>query len=99
MLVLCPSGVSANEFLNTSSELRNEKLRLLQQITKMFFSLSHHGAQGGSNVPQTPLYSARVLKEEEDQWPEVQVCHIVFARYFSLFFCEADATFIGPFPL
>lgn len=27
---------------------------------------------GGSNVPQTPLYSARVLKEEEDQWPEVQ---------------------------
>jgi len=27
---------------------------------------------GGNNVPQTPLYSARVLKEEEDQWPEVQ---------------------------
>jgi len=27
---------------------------------------------GGTNVPQTPLYSARVLKEEEAQWPEVQ---------------------------
>lgn len=28
--------------------------------------------KGGENVPQTPLYSARVLREEEDQWTEVQ---------------------------
>lgn len=27
---------------------------------------------GGEYVPQTPLYSAKVLKEEEDQWSEVQ---------------------------
>ena len=29
--------------------------------------------QGYSQVPQTLLYSARVLKEEESQWPEVKV--------------------------
>ncbi|CAN7988138.1 unnamed protein product, partial [Ixodes hexagonus] len=36
--------------------------------TVLFFSL----LQKYTEVPQTPLYSVRVLREEEDQWPEVQ---------------------------
>ncbi|CAK8685465.1 unnamed protein product [Clavelina lepadiformis] len=34
--------------------------------------MSSQWVSGVSQVPQTPLYSARVLKEEQSQWPEVQ---------------------------
>uniref|UniRef100_A0A023FQH7 non-specific serine/threonine protein kinase n=1 Tax=Amblyomma cajennense TaxID=34607 RepID=A0A023FQH7_AMBCJ len=34
--------------------------------------LAHKWIAKYTEVPQTPLYSVRVLREEEDQWPEVQ---------------------------
>uniref|UniRef100_H2ZGT8 non-specific serine/threonine protein kinase n=1 Tax=Ciona savignyi TaxID=51511 RepID=H2ZGT8_CIOSA len=34
--------------------------------------MKHPWVSGVSVVPQTPLFSARVLREEEAQWPEVQ---------------------------
>ncbi|XP_078485546.1 MAP kinase-activated protein kinase 2-like [Ciona intestinalis] len=34
--------------------------------------VAHPWVSGVSVVPQTPLFSARVLREEEAQWPEVQ---------------------------
>lgn len=33
--------------------------------------------QQSMEVPQTPLHTSRVLKEEKDAWEDVKVCHVV----------------------
>ena len=40
--------------------------------------------QDNTFVPATPLFSAKILKEDEDMWLDVQVCYgVPYTLFFS----------------